>query len=246
MSFSAGIMAFGALAEILQKSRSAVADGGLAALLIPYSSFFGGIILMRVIERFVTDPAGGAPDTAAVSGEDAPDGERTEDRGGRAGCETGKTGGGHARMAVFTAVAIAIHNFPEGIATFISALDDRSTAFAVAFAVALHNIPEGIAAFMPVYYSTGSRKKAFLWSVFSGVAEPLGAVIGCFLLIPFMSGTVFSVMFGAVSGIMTYISFATLLPDALKAEDGLRVRPAVPGFITGMAVMAGSLILFGL
>ena len=215
MSFSAGVMAFGALAEILAKSRAAMADkGGVSALLIPYLSFFGGVVMMRLIERFI-------PDVTASDGKEL------------------KTG-------AFTAVAIAIHNFPEGMATFISAFDDTSAAFAVAFAVALHNIPEGIAAFMPVYYSTKSRKKAFLWSFFSGVAEPLGAVLGCLVLIPLMSGLIFAIMFGAVAGIMSYISFATLLPDALSVEketDG-RFRPAIPGFILGMATMAGSLVLF--
>ena len=215
MSFSAGVMAFGSLAEILSKSRGALSEcGGMNALLIPYASFFGGVMLMRLIERFI-------PDVTASDGKNL------------------KTG-------VFTALAIAIHNFPEGIATFISSLDDDSAAFAVTFAVALHNIPEGIAAFMPVYYSTKSRKKAFLWSFFSGVAEPLGALIGCLLLMPLMNGYVFGVMFGSVAGIMAYISFATLLPDALEAErsSGGRIRPAIPGFILGMATMAASLVLF--
>ena len=214
MSFSAGVMAFGALAEILSKSRAALLEkGGLQSLLIPYASFFGGVLLMRLIERFI-------PDVTASDGKSI------------------KTG-------VFTALAIAIHNFPEGMATFISSLGEGSAAFAVTFAVALHNIPEGVAAFMPIYYSTKSRKKAFLWSFFSGVAEPLGALLGCLLLMPLTGGLVFGVTFGAVSGIMAYISFATLLPDALEAEkSGGRFRPAIPGFTAGMATMAASLVLF--
>ncbi|MBO4217212.1 MAG: zinc transporter ZupT [Clostridia bacterium] len=217
MSFSAGVMAFGSLAEILAKSRSAFSGyGGPYSLLIPYASFFGGVLIMRTIERFI-------PDVTASDGKEL------------------KTG-------AFTALAVAIHNFPEGIATFISAFDDTSAAFAVAFAVALHNIPEGIAAFMPVYYSTKSKRKAFLWSFFSGVAEPLGALLGYLVLIPIMSDAVFGIMFGAVAGIMAYISFAALLPDALSAEKegASRLRPAVPGFIAGMAVMASSLVMFEL
>ncbi|OJT71610.1 zinc transporter ZupT, partial [Clostridioides difficile] len=90
------------------------------------------------------------------------------------------------RTGIFTAMAIAIHNFPEGLATFISALDDVTIAIPIAIAIAIHNIPEGISVSVPVYYATGDKKKAFYYSFLSGMSEPLGAIIGYVLLRNFL------------------------------------------------------------
>ena len=87
-------------------------------------------------------------------------------------------------MGLFTALALAIHNFPEGLATFMSGLVDPSLGVGIAIAIAIHNIPEGIAVSMPIYYATGSRKKAFFYSFLSGIVEPVGAIIGYFILLP--------------------------------------------------------------
>ncbi|RFP39151.1 zinc transporter ZupT, partial [Klebsiella oxytoca] len=116
------------------------------------------------------------------------------------------------RMGTFSAVAIAIHNFPEGLATFISALDDPTLGVSIAIAIAIHNIPEGIAVSVPIQYSTGSRRKAFKYSFLSGLAEPLGAIVGFTILRPFLSETLFGIIFAIVAGIMVYISFDELLP----------------------------------
>ena len=113
-----------------------------------------------------------------------------------------------------TAAALAIHNFPEGFATFLSGLQDPSLAIPVAVAIAIHNIPEGIAVSVPVYYATGSRKKGFWLSFASGLSEPLGALIGWLVLRNFLTDTVFGVVFAAVAGIMVFISFDELLPTA--------------------------------
>ena len=118
------------------------------------------------------------------------------------------------RMGLFTALAIAIHNFPEGLATFTAALTDPGLGVAIAVAIAIHNIPEGIAVSIPVYYATGSRKKAFWLSFLSGLAEPVGAIIGFLILMPFLSPVVFGVLFAGVAGIMVFISLDELLPAA--------------------------------
>jgi len=145
------------------------------------------------------------------------------------------------RMGLFSALAIAIHNFPEGIATFMAAIKDPTLGVSIALAIAIHNIPEGIAVSVPIYYATKSRKKALLYSILSGFSEPVGALIGFFLLRNFMNDAVFGIVFSAVAGIMVYISFDELLPTA---EEYGQHHIAISGLIAGMMVMAISLVLF--
>lgn len=144
-------------------------------------------------------------------------------------------------MGLFTALAIAIHNFPEGLATFVSALKDTKLGIAIAIAIAIHNIPEGVAVSIPVFYATGSRKKAFVYSFLSGLAEPVGALIGYAIVFSFFNDIVFGVLFASVAGIMVFISLDELLPAA--REYG-RPHWAAYGLVAGMAVMALSLLLF--
>lgn len=144
------------------------------------------------------------------------------------------------RMGLLTAAAIAIHNFPEGIATFATAYQDPSLGLAIAIAVAIHNIPEGIAVSVPIFYATGSRKKAFWYSLLSGVAEPLGGILAYVVLMPLISDSLMAAVLAFVAGIMVYISVDELLPAA--REYG-REHVSIVGFIVGMAVMAASLIL---
>lgn len=118
------------------------------------------------------------------------------------------------KTAVFTAFAIGLHNFPEGFATFISLLEQPQIGIGIAVAVALHNIPEGIAVSVPVFYATGSRKKAFWYSFLSGLSEPIGAVIGYMVLKPFLSDSVVGLVLSATAGIMVYIALDELLPSA--------------------------------
>ena len=144
-------------------------------------------------------------------------------------------------MGIFTALAISIHNFPEGLATFMSALQDPQIAIAVAIAIAIHNIPEGIAVAMPIYYATGNRKKAFLFSFLSGLTEPIGALIGYLIFLPIMSDLVFGIVFASVAGIMVFISLDELLPAS--REYG-KPYLSMYGLIGGMLIMALSLLLF--
>jgi len=146
------------------------------------------------------------------------------------------------RVGVMTAIAIAIHNFPEGIATFITAYSDADLGIPVAIAVAIHNIPEGIAVAVPIYYATGNKKKAMKFSFFSGLAEPLGALLAFLLIMPFINDTVLGVIFSVVAGIMVFISFDELLPGAQKY--GNHHLPTY-GVVMGMAIMAFSLLLLG-
>jgi zinc transporter, ZIP family len=144
-------------------------------------------------------------------------------------------------MGLFTALAVAIHNFPEGFITFFTTLRDPMLGVSIAVAVAIHNIPEGIAVAVPIYYATGSRKKAFFWAFLSGIAEPVGALIGYVVLARFLNDIVFGVVFAAVAGLMVYISFDQLLPTAREYGNH---HLSVLGLVLGMALMALSLLLF--
>lgn len=144
------------------------------------------------------------------------------------------------RTGIMMALAIGIHNFPEGLATFTSALTDIEIAIPIVFAVAIHNIPEGVAVSVPIYYSTGSRRKAFWYSFMSGLAEPVGALFGFLFLMPFWTQTINALLLSFVSGIMVYISFDELLPGTEKYGHH---HIGIMGVIAGMAVMAVSLLL---
>ena len=156
---------------------------------------------------------------------------------------SGKTSkpAGLLRIGLLTALAIGIHNFPEGLATFVSAQQTPEVAIPIVIAIALHNIPEGIAVSGPIYQATGSRRKALGYAFLSGLAEPVGALIGWLVLMPVMNDTVFGLLFAAVAGIMVFISLDELLPAA-RAYGHHHL--SIYGLIAGMAVMAVSLLLF--
>lgn len=145
------------------------------------------------------------------------------------------------RTGLMLALAIGIHNFPEGMATFVSALDGLDVALPIVVAIAIHNIPEGIAVSVPIYHSTGSRRKALWYSTMTGLAEPVGALFGMLFLLPFWTPTVGALLLAAVAGIMVYISFDELLPGA---EEYGHHHFAIGGVILGMVIMAFSLLLF--
>lgn len=145
------------------------------------------------------------------------------------------------RTGVMMALVIGIHNFPEGIATFMAALQSPEIGLAIAVAIAIHNIPEGIAVSVPVYYATGSRRKAFLFSFLSGLAEPVGALVGYLILAPFLTPVLLGYIFAIIAGIMVYISFDELLPAAHRYGEH---HVAIWGLIVGMAVMAAGIAIF--
>jgi len=144
------------------------------------------------------------------------------------------------RTGVFTALAIGIHNFPEGLATFGVALGDVKLGALIALAIAIHNIPEGISVSVPIYYATGDKKKAFKYSFLSGVAEPVGALIGFMILMPFLSAGLLASLLAFVAGIMVYISVDELLPMAHKYGHNHTV---ILGIVLGMLIMALSLLM---
>jgi len=147
-----------------------------------------------------------------------------------------------ARTGLLVALGIGIHNFPEGLAVFVGGLSNLKLGAAIAFAIALHNIPEGIAVSVPVYAATGSRRKAFIWSALSGLAEPLGAVVAALLLLPFLNPGLLGIILSAVAGIMVFISIDELVPTSRACGYE---HLSIVGFVIGMMVMALSLWVMG-
>jgi ZIP family zinc transporter len=147
------------------------------------------------------------------------------------------------RMGMLAVLAVGLHNLPEGLATFVATLASPSMGLSIAVAIALHNIPEGMVVAMPIYYATGSKWKGFLWSLASGISEPIGGLLGFLVLYGnHMSDLAYAIMFGIVAGMMVFISIRELLPTALRYDP--KDRFATAGFMLGMAVMAASLLLF--
>lgn len=226
LGFSAGVMIYVSFVEIFVKAQDALqaALGEKPGAVATVAAFFGGMLVIALIDRLIPQ-------------RDNPHEIQKLEGPPRVPANKNKL----MRTGLFTALAIAIHNFPEGLATFVSALQGPSLAIPIVVAIAIHNIPEGIAVSVPIYYATGSRKKAFFYSFASGLSEPVGALIGYLILLPFMSDVVYGVLFAAVAGIMVFISLDELLPTAREyGEHHLEIY----GLVAGMAVMAASLLLF--
>ena len=227
LGFSAGVMIYVSLIEIFVKARDAlsVSFGDKMGYTWTVVAFFLGIFFIAAIDKLI--PSYENPHEMNVSEKIAqsdPEDKRKL-----------------MRMGLFSALAIGIHNFPEGLATFMSGLHDPTLGISIAVAIAIHNIPEGLAVSAPVYYATKSKRKAFILSFLSGFAEPVGALVGYFLLRPFFNDTMFGLIFAGVAGIMVYISLDELLP---AAEEYGEHHLAIGGLTAGMMVMAASLLLF--
>ena len=238
LGFSTGVMLYVSFVELLAGAFDTLGElhgeklGGLYAIL----AFFAGIMLILIIDRLI--PHDENPHEMKSVEEIAELGKTKRNTQRKTKEQDSKL----LRTGLMTALVLAIHNFPEGMATFLAALKDVHIAIPIAVAIAIHNIPEGIAASVPIYYATGDRKRAFWLSFLSGLAEPLGALVGYLILAPFLNDTLFGIMFAAIAGIMVFISLDELLPAA--REYG-KHHHAIYGLIAGMAVMAFSLLLLG-
>lgn len=249
---SAGVMLYVSFMELLPGGIEELIGEGLGerlAGLWGVLAFFAGIALIFLIDRLVPDTEN--PHETHVPAEYA---ELRSDTAvtppeAQHHIESVKRHQGQhklLRMGMFTALAIVIHNFPEGLAAFLTALEQPRLGVAVALAIALHNIPEGISVSVPIYYATGSRRKAFIWSCLSGLAEPIGAlclwgVLTCIYRDPFFTPPtcLLGITSAVVAGIMVFISLDELLPASRAYGRG---HDSLYGLVAGMAIMALSLI----
>ncbi|WP_215432812.1 zinc transporter ZupT [Campylobacter coli] len=247
LGFSAGVMIYISFMEILPTALKDFKNyyNSHWAELLGLACFFGGILISLLIDKLIPEdvnPHEPKEDLSELKicplpqkGQNPPKfhpGEKLHQINTKALKRTG----------IFTALAIAIHNFPEGFATFISSLDNLTLGIAIAIAVAIHNIPEGLAVSLPIYHATGDKKKAFIYSALSGFAESLGAFVGALILLPFIGDLTLAISFAVIAGIMVFISLDELLPAA-KTYD--KAHDSLYGLIAGMAIMALSLNLLG-
>jgi len=214
--------------ESLARNYNSSAAGWLANL-----GFFAGIIFMAIIDALV--PKAENPHELRAEAD-------LQLLKAHRGATSAPTGEQHRlkRMGLFTALAIAIHNFPEGMATFLAALENPQTGVAIAIAVALHNIPEGVSVSVPIYYATGRRGRAFMFSFLSGLAEPLGGLVAAVTLDWLLPPQSMGLVFASVAGVMVYVSIDELLPTARQYGRSHEVLAGIAG---GMALMAVSLLL---
>lgn len=225
LAFAGGAMVYVSLSEILNKSIAAFGSVHGDSLGFTYGtlSFLAGVLLIVVIDRLIPNPH------ESLKADDPKFKERNREY--------------VKRVGLLTALAITAHNFPEGLATFFAMLENPAVGLPLAFAIAIHNIPEGIAIAVPVYYATNSKTYAFIAALVSGLAEPVGAILGYLLLAPILTETVFGVVFGVIAGIMVFLALDELLPAAKRYSSG---HETVYGLVAGMGALAISLILFNL
>lgn len=227
LGFSAGVMIYVSFVDVFFEAQE-ILTGALGlkpGSWLTVGGFFFGILVSGLIDKLIPEEEN-PHEIHTVEEMDGTSKEHQEKL---------------MRMGIFAALAIAFHNFPEGLATFTAALSDPTLGVPIAIAIAIHNIPEGIAIAVPVFYATGSRMKAFRLSFLSGLSEPVGALVGYLLLAPFLNDVVFGFIFASVAGIMVYISLDELLPSAREFGEH---HLSMYGLISGMAVMALSLLLF--
>jgi len=216
LGLSAGVMLYISFMELLPDAFEAIGEWrGLVA-------FFIGIAFISLIDMLIPKPE----NPHEFQGLDEPMAARKDDY--------------LMRTGVLTALAIGIHNFPEGIAIFASALSDLRLGVFIAIAIAIHNIPEGIAVSVPIFYATQNKGQAFVYSFLSGLSEPVGAMVGYLILLPFLTPAVLAAVLAFVAGIMIYISLDELLPVAHRYGHGHLV---MVGIVCGMLIMAVSLLV---
>ena len=227
LGFSAGVMIYVSMIEIFVEARESLTlvYGEKQGYVYTVIAFFVGIALIALIDKLIPSHENPHEPKNMEGIEEAEDDRKSK----------------LMRMGIFSALAIGIHNFPEGLATFMSGLANPTLGISIAVAIAIHNIPEGLAVSVPIFYATKSRRKAFIYSFLSGLSEPIGALIGYFLLRSIFSDSMFGLIFASVAGIMVYISLDELLPTA---EEYGEHHVAIWGLVGGMVVMAISLLMF--
>ena len=227
LSFSAGVLIYLSFVEIFNRANEslAVVHGDEKGFLFTTIAFFSGIALIALIDKF-TPHAGHKTHSDNADGDQGNHDNKKELK----------------RTGLMSALAVAIHNFPEGLVTFMGAVYDPALGVGIAIAVGIHNIPLGIAISVPLYYSTGSKAKAILLATASGLTWPLGALVAYFLFYNGIDEGVFGFIFAAVGGIMVFVSLHELLPSAHKYGKHHQI---MKGLFAGMIVMAFSLIFFG-
>lgn len=239
LGLSAGVMIYLSFFELLKESNHLLTDGsnnnwsGLVIIM-----FLVGLTITGIIDIFTHNRMEACPSLECKKTDVANLGNQWHGHRHRHG-QRFWSEQALLKTGIFTAIVIAIHNFPEGIATFTTASINMVFGVSIAIAIAIHNIPEGFCIALPIYYATKNRKKSILYALLAGLAEPVGALLTYLILLPFINNNVLGVMLAVVAGIMVYISFDELLPTARRYGG----HTSLFGLVCGMALMAFSLYL---
>lgn len=223
LAFAGGAMVYVSLTEILNKSVASFSSAFNPKLGFSFGtfSFLLGIILVLLLDRLVPNPHETIEPSKLST----------------------QSSSSLYRTGLLTLFAITAHNFPEGMATFFATLENPTIGLPLAVAIAIHNIPEGIAIALPVYIVTENKALALAASFVSGLAEPIGALIGYLILAPYLNSIVYGLVFGIIGGVMVYLALDELLPAAKRYSKG---HETVYGLVTGMSILAISLVLLQL
>lgn len=228
LGVSAGVMIYISLVELLPESERLLSgvSAPVTVKMLSFLMFLVGILIAGIIDYYIPDHI-------------EPGWIKSKIKGKEEKVTAGKKRTGIYRVGFLTAIVIAVHNFPEGLATFVSGVADKTMGVSIALAIAIHNIPEGIAVSIPIYQATGSKRKAFLYSLLSGLTEPLGALFGFAFLRYFLNDFVFAFTYAIIAGIMVYIAFDELLPASREyGKDG---HITIFGIVVGMFIIGMSL-----
>ena len=245
LGLSAGVMLYVSFVELLPEGAAVLSGAGAGSgggattargTALSVAALFGGIALIALLDRLVPEPVNPHEFSGRVDHSDVHDEHR--DRAGLAADAALRAR--LLRTGTVMAVVLALHNVPEGFATFVAALQAPEIAIPVVVAIALHNIPEGLAVAVPVHRATGSRAKAFWLATMTGLAEPAGAVLGYLLLAPLLDGPAMGAILAGVAGVMVFVSLDELLP---AAEETGEHHTVIYSLIAGMALMAATLIV---
>ena len=237
LGLSAGVMLFISLVDLYPEACEMITQQmGKGHLWLAIATFGLGILLAILIDYFIPDHIQAQMFTKQIGANeqhiDSTDCKEDEN----AVISIGKI----KRAGILTAIVVAIHNLPEGLATFTMSMQDVMLGLGIVFAISIHNIPEGMAISIPVYQATHSKRKAFLYSFLSGMAEPIGGVVGFVLIKTLFPDLCLGLLFSLVAGIMTYISLDTLLPLSRDYDTG---HYSVSGIVLGLLIMGSALII---
>ncbi|EFJ42807.1 hypothetical protein VOLCADRAFT_66570 [Volvox carteri f. nagariensis] len=228
--------------SMLDLMPAAVEEVGFAAA---NGWFFAGVAFFAAVVHFIPEPSseGLQLDDEEDKAAAAAAGRKAADSAGTAAATSKKKDDGPRRVllsGLITAIGIALHNFPEGVAVFLASMKSHAVGASLAFAIALHNVPEGVAVALPVYFATGSRTRGFLYAATSGLAEPLAVVVLAVFFPTNLDRQLVEKLLAAVGGIMAFLSISELLP--LAFEHAGRQRAVISLFL-GMAIMSANLYI---
>ncbi|MBP5326877.1 MAG: ZIP family metal transporter [Bacteroidales bacterium] len=223
LGFASGVMVAASIWSLLipsiEMSRQATVETGIMSIVPASLGFFAGILFLLLIDEVTPHLHLGA----------------NKSEGPKA----------HLSRTMMLALAVTIHNLPEGMAVGVVFAGEShglslSAALAVSIGIALQNIPEGAIISMPMYAEGNSRWRSFVIGTLSGVVEPLGSV--AILLLAGLLGVALPYLLAFAAGAMMYVVVEELIPETAQ---GHHTNLSTLGFAVGFVLMMAMDVLLG-